>query len=290
MRSVENLKWWVIAFAVVAGAIITIAILYPGSEPQDTQEADTKTGPRIALTCEHTVDSNADPIFKPTTMPPAHPHNFYGPDQVDNSTTSADLLATGTHCKQPEDHSAWWRPALTWGGEPLKPANKLVIYGEVTSRETAESVRPWPAGFRDVSRTAVFQCGSGDWKNRPPATCNADKLEIRMFYDQCVDTTNAAVEENTSGATDGRCKAPFSLMVPKLQSTGTYFLPKADGPLRVYGNSGIGDYTTMHEDFMNGWNQDKLREMVGLCLRQTGQNETRPEVCRTSNNREQADV
>lgn len=249
------------------------------------------TGPRIAATCERTVASKADPIFKPTAEPPAHQHQFFGPPEVSNDTTRADLLGMSTTCKQPGDHSVQWRPEVYWHGIPLRHPPKDVIYYEITSPETAEQVRPWPADYQDVSRQPTFRCGNGEWSGTAPNRCSAGSIQIRMVYEQCLDPSSDVVEENTTAPVRGKCPGSHPLMIPKIQTTATYQLPEGQtaGPLTVAGNTGVMPASSMHEDYMNGWEAEALRAKVAKCLRQTNQNDPRPAECRTSD-REQAGV
>jgi Domain of unknown function (DUF1996) len=254
-------------------------------EPDPNYEGGNDFGPRIAVTCLHSVTNEADMIFRPTSKPPAHKHDVFGPERFENDLTASDLQGIPSTCKQDGDHSAWWRPGVYWNGEPLKPPTKLVIYLEITDGISAEKIRPFPVAFEDVSRSPSFRCGDGDWSAQAPSRCGGGSLEIRMIYDQCLDPTSDQVEANTAPARRSGCPESHPVLLPKIQSTGTYRLPGASGPLRVEGNSGIMDPSSMHEDFVNGWDQDVLKARVGLCLRQTGQQERRPEVCRTSDNR-----
>ena len=249
------------------------------------------TGPRIAVTCGYSLTNEADMIFKPTTKPPAHQHDIYGPERFGNELEPADLLGMGTTCKQVDegDHSAWWRPAATWGGQPVRPATKLVIYLDVTKGISAEKIRPFPVGFEDVSRRPTFRCNEGEWVASPPNRCAVPQgqekpaLHVRLVYDQCLNPDDKSVEANTARVRNGACPSTHPVLLPAIQSTGTYRLPKVEGPLRVAGTTGDSQSpSTMHEDFVNGWDQAKLKELVGLCLRQTGQQERRPERCRTS--------
>jgi hypothetical protein len=265
--------------------LITLAASCAPEDEYQEPQAGNDTGPRIALTCTYTLSSEADPIFEPTMKPPMHKHDVFGPSTFNNSLTGASLQSAPTSCKQDGDHSAWWRPAVYWGGQPLRAPAKLVVYGEVTPGISAEQIRPWPVGFEDVSRRPTFRCGDGDWSKTAPTRCGADTLEIRMEYEQCVNPNDKTIEANTVLPRNGKCAAPHTLLTPKLQTTGTYRLPGAAGPLKVEGNTGISDASSMHEDFMNGWNQETLKDRVALCLRATGEREPRPEVCRTSDNR-----
>lgn len=272
----------------VAGVIAGVVGILGNQNDGEKEAYNNDIGPRIAATCERSVASKADPIIKPTSEPPAHQHQFFGPPQVSNDTTRADLLSMSTTCKQAGDNSAWWRPEVYWGGVPLRHPSKLVIYYEITSPETAESVRPWPADFEDISRDPSFRCGNGDW-GAAPTRCRASTIQIRMEYEQCLDTSDSTVEQNTVLPVRGKCPADHPLMIPKIQSTATYQIPQEMGPLTVAGNTGVSPATSMHEDFMNGWDTETLRKKVALCLRQTNQNDRRPDECRTSD-REQATI
>ncbi len=273
------MKYFVLLFA----AALLVFSCAP-EQPYTAGGTGNDFGPRIAATCFRSHESTADAIFRPTTMPPAHLHVFFGNKTTDNDSTYASLRAGETECKQEDDKSAWWNPAVYWGDQKIN-AGRAVIYFQPSDNLPKEQIKLFPPGFEAIARGPKFQCGNGDFKTTPFKSCDADNMKIRLTYKQCLNPNSDVVEENLVGPVNGRCPTTHPKQLPEIQYDLTFPLPDSTGPITVAGTTGPHqDPTTFHSDFVNAWNQDRLKELIQDCIWNLNKEDRRPDKCRTSDN------
>jgi hypothetical protein len=254
-----------------------LLILGCGDDSREYAGGDANdTGPRIGATCYRSHASEDDPMFKPTTKPPAHAHDFYGNQETDQDSTTQTLIGGPTTCKQERDSSAWWHPAITQSGETLRPS-RMVIYYEVNRELPKEKIM-------DVDRQPTFKCGDNISRSLPER-CGSG-FQIRLEFDQCYDPTRPTeIEANTAPIRNGRCPETHPNQLAMIQAQVNVPLRDPDlSTLRTESNSGVNrPMSEFHINFMNGWDQARLAELVDDCLRDTGFDDPRPEKCRVGN-------
>lgn len=246
------------------------------SAPTDTQQ-----GPRLTATCDYSHTSEADPIFKPSSHPPAHLHDFFGNTTTNQKSTYSSLRNGGAKCKQSADKSAWWATAVYAGNTKLK-VSKMLIYYQTTPKLDQSLIHTFPANFKDISRSPMWRCGDGEFR-RAFGKCDADEIEVRLFFQPCYNPKSpTAIETNTTNPVQGKCPKTHPVLLPRILAQATYHLPSgAHSNFSVPGNT--GDHLAMtnyHVDFINAWNQNSLKQLVSRCLKETTVKETRPEECR----------
>ena len=113
----------------------------------------------------------------------------------------------------------------------------------------------------------------------PPATCSTRLLKVQIKFPQCWDKVQVPDSDNKPEYLrmpnrDGNCK--FNGVkwraVPQITMNLNFVLPTTEvGTIMVAGNDPMGHatqvpYTSMHADFMNGWNQAALTDLVTDCI------------------------
>ena len=181
------------------------------------------------------------------------------------------------------------------GGEPLpvdvdsKNLGDNTIYYRAGEVRNSGIITVFPSDFEIVARD---EGGPGDvrWScdrtNRPlteapPATCSTRLLKVNIQFPQCWDKVQVA---------DSEKKPEFLLManrngnctfngvkwrpVPQITMSLNFVLPTTEvGTITVAGDDADGQlpYTSMHADFMNGWNQASLGDLVMDCIKNVPQ-------------------
>lgn len=150
--------------------------------------------------CTVATDENGDPIINgddaivlPGQDNATHSHVFFGNTGIDENSTADSLLNTGESTCDGGDliKGAYWAPALTDGANIFVPQT-LHNYYKRRDFVANETIVPPPAGFRDVSRDAVWACGflnSSNATSTIPGNCGAGDgfLTLRVTFDRCWD-------------------------------------------------------------------------------------------------------
>jgi hypothetical protein len=271
-------------------------------------------GSNFGTTCDVAGHSTHDPIFEPEP-PDGHDHIFFGatsPD-VTNDDTGATLRALHqmpdqTTCNRDEDNfSAYWLPEVYRNGSatPLpvdldsKGLGDNTIYYRAGDVRNPGIITVFPSDFEIVARD---DGGPGEVKwscdrtgrpltEAPPATCSTRLLKVNIQFPQCWDKVQVPDSENKPenllmANRDGNCtfNGVKWRAVPQITMSLNFVLPTTNvGTITVAGDDADGQlrYTSMHADFMNGWDQAVLTDLVTRCIKNipqgTPQGEKPPE-------------
>jgi len=249
-------------------------------------------GSNFGNTCDVSHHSNQDPIFEPGA---GHDHIFFGAKEVSNSDTSNTLRGDLTSCNRADNSSAYWLPEVYQNGSttPLPVDTESKNLGDNTIYYRAGDVRSsriisvFPRDFEIVARD---DGGPGDvrWScdgtgrpltDAPPTTCSTRLLKVRIDFPQCWNKVQVPDRKNRPeylrmATRDDNCKFKGVTWraVPKITMNLNFVLPTTDvGTITVAGddlkeNDGQLPYKSMHADFMNGWNQAVLTDLVTDCI------------------------
>src|SRR5215210_5587371 len=127
-----------------------------------------------------------------------------------------------------------------------------------------------------------WRCQGGNWSPTPPTQCGDNAtLVVRIFFPDCLalDSTGQPVTDSFDhrshmvDATSAGCPSTHPYPVPRLQTNFLFkdtILTKRGKPtlstkVDALGNY-TGDYSTMHVDFFNAWDQPKLEDLVARCI------------------------
>jgi hypothetical protein len=256
-------------------------------------------GSNFGNTCEVSDHSDQDPIFEPDD---GHDHIFFGATspEVKNDDTGHTLRRVDhqTTCNREEDNfSAYWLPEVYRNGSttPLpvdtdsKGLGDNTIYYRAGDVRNSGIITVFPSDFEIVARD---DGGPGDvrWScdgtgrpltEAPPATCSTRLLKVNIQFPQCwdkvqVDDTEKRPEYLLMANRDGNCtfNGVKWRAVPQITMSLNFVLPTTEvGTITVAGDAADGQlpYTSMHADFMNGWNQAALADLVTDCIKNVPQ-------------------
>jgi Domain of unknown function (DUF1996) len=269
-------------------------------------------GSNFGNTCDVSHHSRQDPIFEPVD---GHDHIFFGATspEVTNADTG-DTLREGhlTTCNRREDNfSAYWLPEVYRNGSttPLPVDTESKGLGDNTIYYRAGDVRNsgiitvFPSDFEIVARDdggpgdIRWSCDGTDRKltEAPPTACSTKLLKVNIQFPQCWDKLHVPDSENRPefllmANRDGNCtfNGDKWRAVPQItMSLNFVLLTTKVGTITVAGNDPVENdgqlrYTSMHADFMNGWNQAVLTELVTDCITKIPQgtpDRNKPEKC-----------
>lgn len=222
-----------------------------------------------------------DPIVFPGQPGASHLHDFAGRTKIDAHSRPADLLSSPSSnvgAKLEQEGGTYWVPALWINGEHIIPIDFSARYG-LGPTSNPERLATFPPGFSVVAgRTRQ----TVQWNLEPPPRPAAkDKLVVPQpdgirglvckitFPDLWDGVVPDAADWTSHTAYSKRKVIPDGwYAVPQLQLKIRYGkdLPTIDdvglgSPMHLH------DPATMHADFMNTWNQDRLEALVAHCIR-----------------------
>jgi hypothetical protein len=216
----------------------------------------------------------------------AHSHDFFANRSTKYDSDYQKLRGTtlGTTCVNPDDKSAYWIPTVSWtnnsGTRELKASTAHFYYR--SGGKLPQTVLPPPAGLKVVPNTHVnWRCsGVTAVSPSPPTRCSSGTLVVSIRFPDCL-----AEDSNGQMLTDSadhRSHMAYAV----LQSDGTKLCPDthpnpvatltmevkfkigtASGTVKLSSDpQGAPPGSTMHADFFNAWDQDKLTALVESCI------------------------
>jgi hypothetical protein len=229
--------------------------------------------------CKVTRQAPDDALVFPGLPGAAHLHTFVGNTAPTAFSTPESLTKTGTSsCRDPGDTASYWFPTLLQNGKPVP--NTTVTFYYKSGVTDYRTVRPFPAGFRELvgdmktpnaaSFGGEWDCGNpGGTTKEIPASCpKGNVLIVRYKAPSCWDGRHLDTPDHKSHMTypvNGGCPADHPVAVPMLQSKVAYKLTNGNTKGLVYSS---GASFSFHYDFMNGWQQARLEELVKHCINQ----------------------
>jgi hypothetical protein len=227
--------------------------------------------------CKPVRQAADDPIVFPGLPGASHLHTFVGNKTPDAFSTPESLVRSGgSSCEDVKDTASYWFPTLLQNGRPVP--NTTVTFYYKSGVTDYRTVRPFPAGFRllvgDMSTPDAasfggeWDCGnSGGTTREIPASCpKGNVLIVRYMAPSCWDGIHLDTPDHKSHMTypvKGVCPASHPVAVPMLQSKVAYKLTNGNTRGLVFSS---GPSFSFHYDFMNGWDQARLEELVGHCI------------------------
>jgi hypothetical protein len=226
-----------------------------------------------------------DPIVFPGQPGASHMHDFFGNSTVNAFSTVSSMLAGETTCRAASDTAGYWTPTLFLRGKQLRPPVMRIYYIGSPSIE----VETIPPGLQMIGGNKLalspeenphvrWYCGARA-KDRTPikdAPYDCTPYRSKGFVDgviAIIDLPNCwdgvgLTPDHLAYAVDRVCPQGFAHVLPRLSERlhlGIMNPMSADGT-RVALTLSSGPYWTMHADFWNTWQQERLDELVTVCL------------------------
>jgi hypothetical protein len=224
--------------------------------------------------CPMTHRLSDDPLVFPGQPGGSHNHTFVGNPTTNAKTVPEDLVAGRTSCQDPKDASAYWFPTLFQNGQPVTP-QRVTTYYKSGVRDY-RTVLPFPAGFRllvgDARATSLAQftgtwtCGGNEFSAIPASCPDGSSLIVRLKAPSCWDGVHLDSPDHKSHMAypvNGICPSDHPVPLPMLQLKVPYKLPGGNTTGLSYASG--PDYT-FHYDFMNGWDQQRLTQVIEHCV------------------------
>ena len=275
MRENRQTTFTLILVTLVAAAVTTALTL-------GTAQAapGAGTGASFVVECRFNGVFVADPIAFTH-----HEHVESGAMPFDNGITADSVRANETSCFDAGDKSAYWSPLLYENsGTALVPIETDTYYrgGVAPSRVVAF---PYSTQMlvNDASRVK-WECrapGSVQGFADAPETC-AGTLIAAIKFPQCWNGESPAYLDDFQYPSSGSCAAPYGRVIPEM--TQRWVFKARDGEINgVQVSAGEGqleDQSFEHSDFLNGWDQTRLRFLIKDCIKGVPLSGTRPDRCR----------
>ena len=207
-----------------------------------------------------------------------------GDTSVDASSTFGSMLAGETTCRVPSDTAGYWAPTAFMDGVQVRPGVMRIYYlgpafgtvetipaglqmvggnrSPVAGREPARLVELWadqdredPPGGHPVRLPAV-----GELRVR-----RRDRRRHRV--PQLLERHRLRPEDVTYPF-GGSCPAGFGHTIPRLSERVHYGVMNPTGPdgTTLAFELSSGPWYTLHADFWNTWQQERLDQLVEDCL------------------------
>jgi hypothetical protein len=239
---------------------------------------------QFVVRCRYSHTNMDDPIVFPGQPGASHMHDFFGNTTVDAASTVDSMLAGDTTCRAASDTAGYWTPTPLLGGRQLQPTVMRIYY---IGAGTAD-VETIPAGLQIIGGNKLAQspeenphvkwyCGQTAGTKTPisptPYSCRpwasygfVDGIVAIIDLPNCWDGAGLT-PEHVAYKEGGVCPSGFPHVLPRLSERlhlGIMDPMAPDGTVALSLSS--GPYWTMHADFWNTWQQDRLDELVEQCI------------------------
>jgi uncharacterized protein DUF1996/beta-propeller repeat-containing protein len=260
------------------GLLLPLALLAPSP-------ADGASGiGQFVLRCGYTHTLADDPIVFPNQPGASHLHDFFGNTTVNAFSTVNSLLRGDTTCRVPSDTAGYWAPTTYLNGKQLRPkAMRIYYFGDPNGQVgTIPPGLQMIGGNKEATSPAEnphvhWYCGQIKGERTPLMDTPYDCRPWRAFH--FVDGVIAVIEmpscwngvgltpEDVAYPVGGQCPGGFPHAIPRLSQRvhlGIMNPLNPDGTVAVRLSS--GPYYTLHSDFWNTWQQERLDQLVQECL------------------------
>jgi hypothetical protein len=265
----------------VVVVVVAVAACSNGSavRPAKPLIATAEKQGSFSTPCTYSHSAADDPIVHAGHHGISHMHDFFGATTTDAASTATGLLEDPTTCRSVDDHSAYWSPALSVGGQVVPPADALAYYRVPVGADATRMTVP-PNGLEMIAGDSTatspqstdvvsWRCGFGDTLSAVPVHCPAGTdLFLRLVFDPCWNGSDLGAADHRShlaplGA-DGSCPDSHPVLVPELTLDIRY--PTA-------GDIPVGDFTLAsgpvtggHGDAVMAWENAFITREVDTCL------------------------
>ena len=278
MKASSQRAWWQVhlPLMLVLGVAVTaacMAALMWWKAPVVSAKQATSSDASFVVRCDFSHRKHDDPIVFPGERGAAHSHDFFGNRSTNYASTYKSLRAApATTCFNPADKAAYWMPTMKWGSRTLQPSYALFYYR--AAHKAPKEVQPHPPGLKVVTNQnshVTWRCLPGKWATSPPRRCsNGEQLVVRIRFPDCSNGKHDSADHRSHMAyalrqSEGTwgCPTTHKKPVPALSMNVHFPIPTASGKVRL----SSGAASTIHADFFNAWDQQKLAALVRSCIK-----------------------
>jgi hypothetical protein len=228
--------------------------------------------------CNFSHRNMDDPIVFPGQPGAAHSHDFFANRSTKYNSTDESLQASGTTCVNPDDKSAYWIPTVSWtnnSGTRKLTASTAHFYYRAGGKPP-EDVQPPPPGLKVVPNTHVnWRCAQNTAVSpSPPTRCSSGTLVVSIRFPDCSDGRIDSADHRSHMAyavnqPDGPnlCPDTHAIPVATLTMEVKFKIGTSSGTVKLSSDpQGAPPGSTMHADFFNAWDQEKLTALVESCI------------------------
>jgi len=239
---------------------------------------------QFVLRCLYSHSLMDDPIMAPGQPGAFHMHDFFGNTSVNAYSTMESMLAGGTTCRVPSDTAGYWAPTAYLNGVRITPTVMRIYYlgsrwGKV---ETFPPGLQIVAGNRDATSPeenphVAWYCGATKDVKTPrmgePYDCTpwashtfVDGVIAIVDFPNCWNGSGLRPED-VAYPVNGVCPVGFRHVLPRISERVHYGImnpTNPDGSLAFTLSS--GPTYSLHADFWNTWQQDRLDQLVSDCI------------------------
>mmetsp|Transcript_6632 Transcript_6632/g.7709 ORF Transcript_6632/g.7709 Transcript_6632/m.7709 type:complete len:528 (+) Transcript_6632:87-1670(+) len=246
----------------------------------------------------------SDPILSQTCVSD-HVHTFYGPQQFHPDTTNEDLRTSDPNfstSKFVENQSLYWHPSIYRVDTDAATGEKTYELAEVSfagpyyrwdKDAPSPTVEPFPKGFQMIAGFPVDgkvedgvnlfseclcpkDCTRSDGCETESDLFPADacgEMGIAMAFPTCWNETAGLGDTNDhishmaytlDGTVEGECPIGFGRRLPQIQLF-VRIVNYEGGQYTFSDNTLPGDEEIFHADFMEGWLDGALEEIIADC-------------------------
>jgi hypothetical protein len=260
------------------GILLTMVLIAPAPA-----QAASGMG-QFVVRCGYSHTLADDPIVFPGQPGASHLHDFFGNTTVDAFSTVKSLLQGDTTCRVPSDTAGYWAPTPYLAGKQLQPpVMRIYYFGDPSGQvETIPPRLQMIGGNKEATSPAEnphvrWYCGQIKSQRTPledtPYDCRpwksfgfVDGVVALIEMPRCWDGVGLTPED-VAYQVAGRCPPEFPRVLPRLSERihmGIMNPLNPDGTVALTLSSGA--FYTMHADFWNTWQQERLDQLVEECL------------------------
>jgi Domain of unknown function (DUF1996) len=266
-----------VIFGVAAAAACLVTLMWWKASASSAQVVSSSDAVFVTR-CNFSHRNMDDPIVFPGQPGAAHSHDFFANRSTKYNSTDESLQASGTTCVNPDDKSAYWIPTVSWtnnSGTRKLTASTAHFYYRAGGKPP-EDVQPPPPGLKVVPNTHVkWRCAQNTAVSpSPPTRCSSGTLVVAIRFPDCSDGRIDSADHRSHMAyavnqPDGPnlCPDTHAIPVATLTMEVKFKIGTSSGTVKLSSDpQGAPPGSTMHADFFNAWDQEKLTALVESCI------------------------